>query len=91
MSKILSTKELHGEAHLSVAVVDTENLGPLGPRVRGGACVRGLGQELEVHHRTAAVPHGGADAVSPGVTALNQACLDVRVSWNSNNMRLNTR
>lgn len=59
-----------GRAYLAVAVVDTEDLGPLRPRVRGGPRVRGLGQQLEVHHRTAAVPHGGTDAVRTGVTAL---------------------
>lgn len=78
---------VHAEAYLAVAVVDTENLGPLGPRVRGGARGRGLRKELEVHHRTAAVPHGGTDAVSPGVAALNHVSAMQRNAWMSwNNM-----
>ena len=53
-----------------MAVVDAEDLGPLGPRVVLGAAVRGLGEQLEVDHGAAAVPHGSADAVGSRVTAL---------------------
>lgn len=60
----------HEIYYLAVAVVDAEDLRPLGPRVGGRACVRRLRQQLEVDHRAAAVPHGRADAVRAGVTAL---------------------
>lgn len=55
------------ERRLRVPVIHPENAGPLGPRVSRRPRFRGLGKELQVHQRLAAVAERSADAVGAGV------------------------
>ena len=52
-----------------LAVIELVNLGPLRPRIVGGAVERRLGEDLELDQALAAVAHRGADAVGAGVAA----------------------
>ena len=52
-----------------LAVIELVDLGPLRPGIVGGAFQRRLGQNLELHQASAAVPHRGADAIGAGVAA----------------------
>ncbi len=67
--RILTGVLTEGGGRLLLAVVDTVDLGPLGPGVVRQATVRWPVQNLELHQALASLAQGSSHAVSAGVAA----------------------